>query len=225
MYIEKTAAGALQADVEVQGHNIGKSLENQMKATGKYDVNAFTQSWGAFTNATTSGIKDPVIRSGIEGSLNNMGAKFTGSIGALQAEQQRALQTENFKAKLSMDVESLNSAFGVNNDEAVRLNNEISKTYNLMIEANLISPGMAQLEQKQIAKGAYISNIERGLTNAVNNGTAHRFYSQFKNADHLGILTPGDVEAIRSKVQSNIAADVNIYKKSINTNANKYSYD
>ena len=211
----KTAAGALQADVEVQGHNIGKSLENQMKATGKYDVNAFTQSWGAFTNATTSGIKDPVIRSGIEGSLNNMGAKFTGSIGALQAEQQRALQTENFKAKLSMDVESLNSAFGVNNDEAVRLNNEISKTYNLMIEANLISPGMAQLEQKQIAKGAYISNIERGLTNAVNNGTAHRFYSQFKNADHLGILTPGDVEAIRSKVQSNIAADVNIYKNQL----------
>lgn len=212
---KNTANTALIADVEVSGTQLAKQIENQMTASGKYDVNSFAKSWNSYTKSTLNGIKDLAIKQNVATKLAHIGTQYSGAIGTLQAKQQRDIQTENLKAKIAMDVESLNNAFGVNDGEAVRLQNEISTTLQTMVDAGLIAPNMATLELKKINKGAYLSNLQRGLTTAINNGTAYKYYEQFKAMYHQGILDAKDMEAFRNFIQSSIANDVAVYKQQL----------
>ena len=212
---KQTANSALIADVEVSGTQLAKQIENQMTATGKYDVNAFGKSWNAYTKSTLNGIKDIAIKQNVAVKLAQIGTNYSGAIGTLQAKQQREVQTENFKAKLSMDVESYNSAFGVNDQESLRLQNEIATTLQTMVDSGLIAPGTAAMQMKAISKGAYLSNLQRGLTTAINNGTAYKYYENFKKMDHQGILEPKDIEAFRNSIQSSIANDVQVYNQKL----------
>lgn len=212
---KNTANTALIADVEVSGTQLAKQIENQMTASGKYDVNSFAKSWNTYTKSTLNGIKDLAIKQNVATKLAHIGTQYSGAIGTLQAKQQREMQTENFKAKIAMDVESYNSAFGVNDQETIRLQNEISTTLQTMVDAGLIAPGTATMELKKINKGAYLSNLQRGLTTAINNGTAYKYYEQFKKMDHQGILDAKDMELFRNSIQSQIANDVGVYKQQL----------
>ena len=212
---KNTANSALIADVEVSGTKLAKQIENQMTVEGRYDTAAFGKSWESYTKATLNGIKDLSIKQNVAARLGKIGSQYSGAIGTLQAKQQREVQTANFKAKLDMDVESYNSSFGVNDDEAVRLQNEIATTLQTMVDSGLIAPGTAAMQMKAVNKGAYLSNLQRGLTTAINNGTAYKYYENFKKMDHQGILTPKDMEAFRNSIQSSIANDVQVYNQQL----------
>lgn len=212
---KQTANSALIADVEVSGTQLAKQIENQMMVSGKYDVNSFAKSWNSYTKSTLNGIKDLAIKQNVATKLAHIGTQYSGAIGTLQAKQQRDMQTANFEAKLELDSESLNSAFGVNDNETIRLQNEIATTLQTMVDGNFIAPGTAALKMKAISKGAYLNNLQRGLTTAINNGTAYKYYSQFKKMDHQGILDPKDIEAFRNSIQGAVANDVQMYKQQL----------
>ncbi len=212
---KKTANAAFIADVEVSGNNLGLGILQGQEATNKYDVNAFTKSWGAYTKSTLSGIVDPDIKQNVTAKLATQGQKFSSQIVTLQTKQQRDLQTKNFAAKMSMDIEALNAAFGTNPDETLRLQQEIDTTLQTMVDSNLIAPNVATLERKKIAKGAYLSNMQRNLTAAINSGDAYKFYNNFKTMDHQGILSPADVETFRQSIQSQIGTDVKVYNNQL----------
>ena len=163
---KKTANAAYIADVEVSGNNLGLGILKGQGATNKYDINAFTKSWGAHSKSTLSGIQDADVKQNIAAKLATQGQKFSSQIVTLQTKQQRDLQNKNFAAKMSMDTESLNAAFGTNPEEAIRLQTEIDTTLQTMVDSNLIAPNVATLERRKIAKGAYLSNMQRGLTTA-----------------------------------------------------------
>ena len=212
---KNTANSALIASTEVSGNKLGTDMIRAQEAANKYDLKGFMKSWDAYSKSTIKGIKDIEIRQNVASKLDLQGQKFGAQIGTLQTKQQRKLQIENFNAKMVMDVEGLNAAFGVNPQEAVRLQNEISTTLQTMVDSNLIAPNTAQLEQKKIAKGAYISSMQRGLTAAINSGNAYKFYENFKSMDHQGILDVKDVEAFRQSIQSQISTDVKVYNQQL----------
>lgn len=212
---KKTANAAFIADVEVSGNNLGLGILQGQEAANKYDINAFTKSWGAYSKSTLSGITDPDIKHNIATKLATQGQKFGSQITTLQTKQQREMQNKNFAAKMSMDIEALNSAFGVNPDETLRLQQEIDTTLQTMVDSNLIAPNVALLERKKIAKGAYLSNMQRNLTASINSGDAYKFYNDFKNADHQGILTATDIETFRQSIQSQIGTDVKVYNNQL----------
>ncbi len=212
---KKTANSALIANVEVGGNNLGKTILNAQETANKYDTNSFAQSWGAYTKSTLSTITDLDIKQNVAAKLGIQGQKFGGQIATLQTKQQRGLQLDNFKAKMSMDVESLNAAFGVNNEEALRLQTEIDVNLQTMVDSNLIAPNMALMERRKIAKGAYLSNMQRGLTSSINSGDSYKFYDDFKKMDHQGILNDKDVEAFRQSIQSQIATDIKVYNQEL----------
>lgn len=212
---KKTANAAFIADVEVSGNTLGLGIIQGQEATNKYDINAFTKSWTAYTKSTLKGIVDPDIRQNISAKLATQGQKFGSQITTLQTKQQRELQSKNFAAKMSMDIEALNAAFGVNPEETIRLQQEIDTTLQTMVDSNLIAPNVAIMERKKIAKGAYLSNMQRGLTAAINSGDAYKFYRDFKQMDHQGILTPEDIETFRQSIQSQIGTDVKVYNNEL----------
>ncbi len=212
---KKTAYSAFIADAEVSGNNLGLGIVQGQEKANKYDVTAFTKSWGAYTKSTLSGITDPDIKQNISAKLAMQGQKFGAQITTLQTAQQRELQSKNFGAKMSMDIEALNAAFGTNPEEAIRLQNEIDTTLQTMVDSNLIAPNVAMLERKKIAKGAYMSNMQRGLTAAINSGDAYKFYNDFKTMDHQGILSNTDIETFRQSIQSQIATDVKVYNNQL----------
>jgi hypothetical protein len=219
---KKTANAAFIADVEVSGNNLGMGILQGQEATNKYDVNAFTKSWGAYSKSTLSGITDPDIKQNITAKLAMQGQKFSSQIVTLQTKQQRDLQNKNFAAKMSMDIEALNAAFGTNPEEAIRLQNEIDTTLQTMVDSNLIAPNVAMLERKKIAKGAYMSNMQRGLTAAINSGDAYKFYNDFKTMDHQGILSNTDIETFRQSIQSQIATDVKVYNNQLSAQETQF---
>lgn len=212
---KKTANSALIADIEVSGNNLGKTILNAQESVNKYDTNAFAKSWDAYTKSTLSTITDLDIKQNVANKLGIQGQKFGGQIATLQTKQQRALQESNFKAKMAMDVESFNASFGVNNEEALRLQDEIDTNLQTMVDSNLLAPNMAIMERKKIAKGAYLSNMQRNLTSAINSGDSYKFYSDFKKMDHQGILNDKDIEAFRQSIQSQIATDVKVYNQEL----------
>jgi hypothetical protein len=208
---KRTATSSMLADIEVSSANVGNSILLQQEQQNKYDLNSFSKSWDSYSKSVLSGIKDQEIKKSISSTLGSRGEKYGAQIGTLQNKQQMEMHKENLKAKMIMDTDSLNASFGVNNEEAIRMQGEIDNTLQTMVEGNLMSPNMAMLERKKIAKGAYVSNMQRGLTSAINNGTAHKFYSNFKNADHGGILSDTDIETFRQSIQSQISTDVKVY--------------
>lgn len=211
----KTAHSAFIADTEVSGNELGLNIIKGQEALNKYDINAFTKSWDAYTKSTLSGITDPDIKQSVASKLAKRGQLFGSQIVTLQTKQQREIQNGNFEAKLAMDTESLNAAFGTNPEEAIRLQEEIDNTLQVMVGSNLIAPNMALLKRKQIAKGAYLTNMQRQLTTAINSGDAYKFYKDFKNMDHQGILSPADIETFRQSIQSQISTDVKVYNNEL----------
>lgn len=218
----KTANSALMADVEVSGKKLATQIENEQTASGKYDVNAFNTAWNSYATATLKSVDDIVIKQSLSDRLSKMGAQYSGAIGTLQTKQQREIQAKNFEAKMTMDIESLNAAFGVSDEETIRLQNEISTTLQTMVDAGFIAPGTAAMNMKKIAKGAYLSNLQRGLTTAINNGTAYKYYEQFKKADHQGILDNKDLETFRQSIQSQIATDVKVYNQQLQASETQF---
>lgn len=219
---KKTANAAFIADVEVSGNNLGMGILKGQEDTNKYDVNAFTKSWGAYSKSTLSGITDPDIKQNISAKLAMQGQKFSSQIVTLQTKQQRDLQNKNFAAKMSMDIEALNAAFGTNPEETLRLQQEIDTTLQTMVDSNLIAPNVATLERKKIAKGAYLSNMQRNLTSAINSGDAYKFYNDFKTMDHQGILAPADIETFRQSIQSQIGTDVKVYNNQLSAQETQF---
>lgn len=211
----RTAEASLVADVEVSSARFGDNVLSEQEKTNRYDTNAMTKSWESFSKGTLSNVKDPLIKNALEQKLALRGQQYVAKVLTLENKQVRELQKENFEAKLKMDMDSLNSAFGVNNEEAVRLQSEVDGTLKQMVESNLLSPNMAQLKRKEINSGAYVSQLQRQLMSAVSSGKAVQFYDTFKKTDHGGILTNDEITKFQYSILTQITTDHKIYETQI----------
>ena len=218
----RTAESSFLADVEVGAKQLGTNLVNEQTLAGRYDANAINSSWDSYVKGTTSGIKDVAVKTSIETRLAKMGQQFQAQVATLQTNQQRQMQYKNLSAKLEMDTTSLKAAIGVNPEDTLRLQQEIDATLQTMVDSNLIAPNVATSERKKIAKGAYLSNMQRNLTTAINSGDAYKFYSDFKNMDHQGILSNTDIETFRQSIQSQIATDVKVYNNQLSAQETQF---
>jgi hypothetical protein len=216
-----TANAALMANVEVGAKNIGKQLVREQTLANKFDANSFNQSWNGYVKGTTSGIKDIVIKKNVEIQLNKMGQEFSGQIAPLQTKQIRDIQKDDLLSKLSIDTDTLKASFGINAEATMEAQNNIDRTLETMVTSNLIAPNTALVKRRQIYKDAYSNKQQRDFRESLDNGTAYKFYDNFKNADHFGILDESDIIKFRSSMLSQITTDVKVYENRLAEDTNK----
>jgi len=221
----RTAQASLMADVEIGSVKLGQNLVLNQKENNQYDLNSFTQAWDGYTSSTLQGIRDPLIKKDIAMKLTQQGMKYSSQIAVLQTKQTREIQTDNFNSKLALDTDSLNASFGVNNEAALLSMNEIDNTLQTMVDSNLISQNGALLKKKEVFKGAYLSDLNRQATAAVNAGQAHKFYDAFKKMDHKGILDEVDTNTFAKSLLSRITTDNKIYEGQIKADDDKWKID
>jgi len=180
---KKTANDAFVADMQVAGTNIAKQIEAQQIESGLYDVNTFKKAWDSFKKQAVSNIQDADIKENVSSNIDRMGSQYMGSISTLQAKQQRERQVTNLNAKMTLDTEASNNAFGVNNNEYERLDSEINKNLQTQIDAGMITVGEAIIKKKKMMKGNVLFNMQRNLVSAVDRGEGYQFYDKFKKVD------------------------------------------
>lgn len=206
-----TANKALMASVEVGAKTVGSELVREQQLKNDYNVNTFNRSWNGYVKGTTSGIKDILIKKNVENQLAKMGQAFSGQVATLQTSQIRALQKEDLTAKLSMDTDTLKASFGISEIATLEASQSIDSTLETMVASNLIAPNTAEVKRRQIYKDVYLSGQQRDFSEALNNGTAYKFFDKFKKANHHGIIDEQDIIKFRDSMLSQITTDVKVY--------------
>jgi len=206
-----TANRALIADIDVDGHKLGNDILSAQKARNNYNVSSFSKSWDAYSKGMMGGIKDIALRESIGNRLAKSGERFRSQIATLQASQVNRLRKNSLNAQLDLHSRRLNAAYGVSNEEALKIQADVAGTLQAMVNSNYISQNGAFAKGKKISAEAYMANMQRGLTNAINTGQSHKFYDEFKKADHGGIITLQEVEKFRASIHSQVSHDLAIY--------------
>jgi hypothetical protein len=194
---KKTAQASVMADIEVSSTQLGDNILLGQEQSNRYDANAMNKSWEAYTKSTLQGITEPSIKASVANKLNEQGRKYFGKVATLQNKQELNKQKTSLLAKLELDSNGLKNSLGVNDEDALKYQQEIDNTFSLLVGSNLMGADEVVKKRQEINKDAYLNGTQREFKSALSQGKGQQYIDQFDKSKHGGVID--DLEKLRFK--------------------------